>query len=155
MKLRIQGIIIGFIMAIFMFVGLAIINSYYNTGFDHISSSRLQDSIFPDLDAPLNNVSKIYTGVPLAVPSTEREVTYYAEFNISYDEYKKGYCYNGKLVGLFIDRCRNGQGVVFLNDSGEVNIKIGRDVAGKMTGVKILSDDVDLEMDRYFSNQRG
>lgn len=145
MKQRIQGFAIGFITAFIMLFGISV--------FNHTISDNKVDvwnGVYPDWDAPLNNVSKKYTGVPLVTPKTKQEIEYYSNLGITYDEDKKGYCYEGKLVGLFIDRRRAGQGVVFLSDYGEINIQIKRDGKGKMTGVKILSDNVDWEMGKYF-----
>ena len=152
MKFHVQGFIIGFIMAFLILAGIMLYN-YHNEPAYTLSYDIMQNNTYPDSDEPFNSVSKIYTGVPLITPSTTQEIEYYFDLGIFYNDDKEGYCYDGKLVGLFIDRCRNGQGVVFLSNNGEVNIMIHRDINGKMIGIKILSNDVDREMDMYFSNQ--
>jgi hypothetical protein len=61
----------------------------------------------------------------------------YERYGLSYNQEKGAYFYNGKTVGLFVDR--QGRGIYLLNQNGEVNVKAVRDSNGNLTGLTELS----------------
>ena len=62
----------------------------------------------------------------------------YERFGLSYSIERGGYCYNGKLIGLFVDT--RGRGISYLNQvNGEVNVRAVRDNSGNLTGLAELS----------------
>lgn len=67
------------------------------------------------------------------------DMSAYEQYGLAYDEAKGGWCYDGKLVGLFVDK--QGRGITFLNQDGEVHIKAIRDGSGNLTGLAELSAD--------------
>jgi len=75
----------------------------------------------------------------------------YEQLGLLYNQEKGGYCYNGKLVGLFVDK--HGRGITFLNRNGEVHIKAVRDNGLKLTGFAELGDseynEIVSEIDRF------
>ena len=76
----------------------------------------------------------------IRVPDIHRsaaDMSVYEQFGLSYNQGKNGYCYNGKLIGLFVDR--QGRGITFLNSNSEVHVKAVRDNSGKLTGIEELS----------------
>jgi hypothetical protein len=61
----------------------------------------------------------------------------YEPFGLAYNQEKAAYCYNGKVVGLFVDP--EARGTVFLSPNGEIHLKTIRDTAGKLTRIAELS----------------
>lgn len=67
------------------------------------------------------------------------DMSVYEQYGLTYDESKDGWCYGGKLVGLFVDK--NGRGITVLSKDGEVHLKAARDESGNLTGLAELTAD--------------
>ena len=106
----------------------------------HIPPPRVLGN-FPEYRRPMIILPEIDKGIA--------NMSAYERFGLSYNQEKNGYCYDGKLIGLFVDR--QGRGITFLNRSGEVNVKAVRDNSGNLTGLAELStneyNEVVAEMD--------
>jgi hypothetical protein len=61
----------------------------------------------------------------------------YEQYGLLYNQESGAYLYNGKIVGLFVDR--QGRGIYLMNSNGEVNVKAVRDNNGNLTGLTELS----------------
>jgi len=99
-------------------------------GFDFGSGtfSAGMESRREDMKAKLAEIKK--SGADMSV---------YEQYGLTYDEGKDGWCYAGKLVGLFVDK--NGRGITFLSKDGEVHLKAVRDESGNLTGLAELTVD--------------
>ena len=77
------------------------------------------------------------------------DMSVYEGYGLSYNEARRGYLYNGKLVGLFVDK--QGRGISYLSRNGEIHVKVLRDSAGNPTGLAELSpgevSEITAEMD--------
>ena len=71
------------------------------------------------------------------VDESAADMSAYEKYGLTYSEAKGGYCYDGKLVGLFVDT--QGRGITFLNQNGETNVKAVRDSNGSLTGLAVLT----------------
>lgn len=67
------------------------------------------------------------------------DMSVYEQYGLTYDEGKDGWYYDGKLVGLFVDK--NGRGITILSKDGEVHLKVIRDEAGNLIGLSELTDE--------------
>lgn len=67
------------------------------------------------------------------------DMSVYEQYGLTYDEGKDGWYYDGKLVGLFVDK--NGRGITILSKDGEVHLKAIRDEAGNLIGLSELTDE--------------
>jgi hypothetical protein len=65
------------------------------------------------------------------------QMAIYKNYGLLYDSGKGAYCYNNKIVGLFVDE--KIQRRVFLHPASEIHVKVNRDLAGKITGITELS----------------
>ena len=70
-------------------------------------------------------------------PRTNTSMSAYEQYGLSFNREKRGYYYNGKLVGLFSDK--QGRGITFLSQRGEIHVKSIRDSNGKLTGLAELT----------------
>ena len=66
------------------------------------------------------------------------DMSAFESYGLSYNEARRGYLYDGKLVGLFVDR--QGRGITYLNRNGEIHVKVDRDNTGNLIGITELSD---------------
>lgn len=67
------------------------------------------------------------------------DMSAYEQYGLTSDEAKGGWCYDGKLVGLFVDK--QGRGISYLSGSGEVHVRAVRNESGELTGLALLSED--------------
>lgn len=67
------------------------------------------------------------------------DMSAYEQYGLVYDQAKGGWCYDGKLVGLFVDT--QVRGITFLHQDGEVHVKAIRDENGNLTGLAELGTD--------------
>ena len=65
------------------------------------------------------------------------DMSAYESYGLSYNEARRGYLYNDKLVGLFVDK--QGRGITYLSQNGEIHVKVVRDNAGNLSGLAELS----------------
>jgi len=65
------------------------------------------------------------------------QMVVYKNYGLVYDRAKEAYCYNNKIVGFFIDDQINRS--TYLHPAGEINIKVNRDLTGKITGITELT----------------
>jgi hypothetical protein len=63
----------------------------------------------------------------------------YGDFGLVYNQEKQAYCFNNKIVGLFITG--QGQRHRVLHPAGEIHIKVNRDINGRITEIKELTTD--------------
>ncbi|NLU51775.1 MAG: hypothetical protein GXX10_02775 [Clostridiaceae bacterium] len=67
------------------------------------------------------------------------DMSAYEPYGLTYDEGKDGWYYEGKLVGVFVDK--DSKGIVVLSRKGEVHLKALRDENGNLTGLTELTDE--------------
>jgi hypothetical protein len=65
------------------------------------------------------------------------QMAIYKNYGLLYDNGKGAYCYNNKIVGLFVDEQNRGR--IFLHPAGEIHVKVNRDLRGKITGITELT----------------
>ena len=77
------------------------------------------------------------------------DMSAYESYGLSYNETNRGYFYNGKLVGLFVDK--QGRGITYLSQNGEIHVKVIRNDTGNLIGLAELSageyNEIVAEMD--------
>ena len=61
----------------------------------------------------------------------------YEKFGLTYNREKEAYCYNDKIIGIFVNE--QGRGFWVLNQSGEIHVKAVRDSAGSVINIAELS----------------
>ena len=123
MKRKVAVVVV--VMAVLGLIGSSVMVYAHPHG---LSMPRSLDSI-PGINLPRIELPVI--NVPMASMSA------YEGFGLSYNSEKGGYCYNGKLVGLFVDL--QGRGITYLNRDGEINIKAIRNNNGTLIGLAELS----------------
>ena len=76
---------------------------------------------------------------PPRINSRAADMSVYEQFGLSYDREKRGFFYNGKLVGLFVDR--QGRGITYLSRNGEIHVKVVRGDNGNLSALTELPSD--------------
>ena len=72
----------------------------------------------------------------LFADSLAEQMLEYEQYGLQYNEEQRGDFFDGKLVGLFIDR--QGVGVIFLHLDGGIHVRAVRDENGRLTGLAEL-----------------
>lgn len=128
-----------------------------NAALSAVSSRFLSenDSISPD---EIHSDGEKIKGVPKFFKRTFPDISECEQFGLIYDSALDGYCYNGKLVGFFIDEGSNFR-TTSLNNKGEIHIKTVRNENNELIGLAELTEDeynqVIAESEKRFGSKKG
>lgn len=108
-----------------------------------------RDSRFPDMDRFGSGRDNLRVRIEARrevlkeklakIRDSRTDMSAYEQYGLTYDESKGGWTYEGKLVGVFVDKY--GKGITVLSKDGEVHLKAVRDENGNLTGIDELTDE--------------